>query len=138
MGFYSAFMVADKIEVFSKSSKTDGENPPFHWESDGSGTFSIRQLSPEDVNFGTKIVVHLKSECAEFSDENNVRDIIKKYSSFVGSNIKLNGAKANELRPVWLMDPKVNIRYELIETTDRGKLFSSAALIMYTRKLSMA
>ena len=43
---------------------------------------------------------------SEFADEVKVRDIVKKYSSFVGSSIALNGTKSNDLRPVWLMDPK--------------------------------
>jgi hypothetical protein len=42
----------------------------------------------------------------EFADESKVKEIVKKYSSFVGSNIELNGTKSNDLRPVWLMDPK--------------------------------
>ena len=55
---------------------------------------------------GTKVVIHLKESCSEFADYNNVRDIIKKYSSFVGSQLYLDNEKANELRPLWLMDPK--------------------------------
>ena len=109
VGFYSAFMVADKIEVFSKSSlqadshTTDGR-AAHHWSTDGSGSYTVKEA--EGVSDGTKIVVHLKSTCTEFSDEANVREIIKKFSSFVGSNVTLNGAKSNDLRPVWLMDPK--------------------------------
>lgn len=100
VGFYSAFMVADKIEVFSKAS--DGS--AHRWMSDGSGTFEIAEA--DGVAPGTKIIVHLKKECSEFADETTVRDVIKKYSSFVGCPVNLNGAKSNELRPVWLMDPK--------------------------------
>ena len=55
---------------------------------------------------GTKVIIHLKEDCAEFSDYNKVRDIIKKYSSFVGSTLYLGGEKASDLQPVWLMDPK--------------------------------
>ena len=66
-------------------------SPAFHWESDGSGTFSVREA--EGVSEGTKIVVHLKTDCAEFVDETRVRDVIKKYSSFVGADIFLNGNK---------------------------------------------
>ncbi len=101
VGFYSAFMVADKIEVFSKSSNT---GPAFHWESDGAGTYKVREA--EGVANGTKIVVHLRDDCQEFADEARVRDVVKKYSSFVGADIYLNGTKSNELRPLWLMDPK--------------------------------
>ena len=55
---------------------------------------------------GTKIILHLRPEDSEFSDENTVKDVIKKYSNFVGSDISLNGAKMNQLKPLWLMDPK--------------------------------
>ena len=72
--------------------------------SDGSGTFEIAEA--DGVSPGTKIIVHLKKDCSEFADETVVRDVIKKYSSFVGCPVNLNGAKSNELRPVWLMDPK--------------------------------
>lgn len=102
VGFYSAFMVADKIEVFSKSSV---ESSVGHlWSSDGSGKYSMQELA--DIQPGTKIVLTLKTEDAEFCDETNVRDIIKKYSNFVGSDVTLNGEKTNQLKPVWLMDPK--------------------------------
>jgi len=102
VGFYSAFMVADKIDVYSKSSV---ESSVGHlWSSDGSGKYSMQELA--DVQPGTKIVLTLKTEDAEFCDETNVRDIIKKYSNFVGSDVTLNGEKTNQLKPVWLMDPK--------------------------------
>lgn len=103
VGFYSAFMVADKIEVYSRASK-EGQDVAYRWMSDGSGTFEIAEA--EGVSPGTKIIVHLKKDCSEFADETVVRDVIKKYSSFVGCPVNLNGAKSNELRPVWLMDPK--------------------------------
>ena len=48
---------------------------------------------------GTKVVIHLKESCSEFADYNTVREIIKKYSSFVGSDLSLDGNKANDLKP---------------------------------------
>ena len=102
VGFYSAFMVADKIEVFSKSSVEEG--PGHIWLSDGSGKYSLQESG--EVQAGTKIVLHLKPADAEYADETNVRDIIKKYSNFVGSDVNLNSTKVNTLKPLWLMDPK--------------------------------
>jgi len=102
VGFYSAFMVADKIDVYSKSSVTNSSG--HLWSSDGSGKYTMQEM--EDIQPGTKIVLTLKTEDAEFCDETNVRDIIKKYSNFVGSDVALNGEKTNQLKPVWLMDPK--------------------------------
>jgi len=102
VGFYSAFMVAEKIEVYSKSSKPGSTG--FLWTSDGSGTYTIQES--EEAEVGTKILIHLKDEDSEFADENIVKDVIKKYSNFVGTDVALNGDKTNQLRPVWLMDPK--------------------------------
>ena len=102
VGFYSAFMVADKIEVLSRSS-VDG-SPGHVWTSDGSGKYSLQES--ELAERGTKIILHLKSDEAEFSDENHVKDIIKKYSNFVGSDVNLNNTKVNQLKPTWLLDPK--------------------------------
>ena len=102
VGFYSAFMVADKIDVYSKSSVTSSSG--HLWSSDGSGKYTMQEI--EDIQPGTKIVLTLKTEDAEFCDETNVRDIIKKYSNFVGSDVTLNGEKTNQLKPLWLMDPK--------------------------------
>ena len=128
VGFYSAFMVADKIEVYSLASEPG--SVAHHWESDGtgkktlpwnwkknfffetsyciffniSGSYTISEA--QGVKEGTKVIIHLKEDCSEFADHNKVRDIIKKYSSFVGSTLYIDGDKASDLQPVWLMDPK--------------------------------
>ncbi|CAB4061136.1 TRAP1 [Lepeophtheirus salmonis] len=98
VGFYSAFMVADKIDVYSSK---DGKG--YHWSSEGYGSYSITEA---DADCGTKIVLHLKTDCREFADEETVRGVVKKYSSFVGSPLFLNGNRSNDLRPLWLLDPK--------------------------------
>ncbi|XP_067000223.1 heat shock protein 75 kDa, mitochondrial [Anabrus simplex] len=102
VGFYSSFMVAEKVEVFTRSSKPG--SPGLMWSSDGTGTYEIQEA--EGVQYGTKIVVHLKLDCREFSDEDTIMEVIKKYSNFVGSPIFVNGKRANVIQPLWLMDPK--------------------------------
>ncbi|KAG7204643.1 hypothetical protein KM043_005058 [Ampulex compressa] len=102
VGFYSAFMVADKVEVFTKSYGENAEG--LCWSSDGSGTYEISNA--EGVQPGTKIVMHLKPDCREFSDETTIERVIQKYSNFVGSPIYLNGRKANTIQPLWMLDPK--------------------------------
>ncbi|XP_055846859.1 heat shock protein 75 kDa, mitochondrial [Episyrphus balteatus] len=102
VGFYSAFMVADRVDVYTKSSKVG--SPGLRWSSDGSGSYEIQEA--ENVAYGTKIVIHLKPECREYADEDRIRAVIKKYSNFVGSSIYLNGKQANVIQPVWLMEPK--------------------------------
>ncbi|XP_063606991.1 heat shock protein 75 kDa, mitochondrial-like isoform X1 [Penaeus indicus] len=102
VGFYSAFMVADKVEVYTKS-RLPGSTG-YCWSSDGCGKYTIDECS--DVEPGTKIVCHLKVADREFADDQTIKDIIKKYSSFVGSPIEVNGEQANNIQPIWLMDPK--------------------------------
>jgi len=102
VGFYSAFMVSKKIEVYSRSSLPNSTG--FLWVSDGSGKYTVQEC--DEAEIGTKIVIHLKPEDSEFADETTVKDVVKKYSNFVGSDVSLNGTKANQLKPVWLMDPK--------------------------------
>ncbi|XP_017759396.1 PREDICTED: heat shock protein 75 kDa, mitochondrial-like [Eufriesea mexicana] len=102
VGFYSAFMVADKVEVFTKSYEKDAEG--LCWQSDGSDTFNISNA--EGVQPGTKIVIHLNSQCRQFSDEDTINRLITKYSNFIGSPIYVNGKRVNTMQPLWLLDPK--------------------------------
>jgi len=102
VGFYSAFMVADKVDVYTKSSLPDSQG--LHWSSDGTGTYELSD--DNSVQDGTKIVIHLKSDCEKFCDESNVKEIIKRYSNFVGSSVLINGTKTNTIQPLWLMEPK--------------------------------
>ncbi|KRT78927.1 hypothetical protein AMK59_6630 [Oryctes borbonicus] len=101
VGFYSAFMVAEKVEVYSKAGT---EEQRYRWSSDGTGSYEIQPA--EGVQYGTKIVVHLKVDCREFADGDTIKEIIQKYSNFVGSPIYLNGTRANVIQPLWLSNPK--------------------------------
>ncbi|MGH7884341.1 MAG: molecular chaperone HtpG, partial [Thermodesulfobacteriota bacterium] len=98
VGFYSAFMVSDSVEVFTHSYKKDGEH--LIWKSDGSGEFEIGE--GKGHRRGTKIVVHLKEDQKEFSNKDRVERILKKYSSFVQFPIKLNGEQINKVEAIWL------------------------------------
>ncbi|XP_049624404.1 heat shock protein 75 kDa, mitochondrial [Suncus etruscus] len=102
VGFYSAFMVADKVEVYTCSA-TPG-SPGYRWLSDGSGMFEISEAS--GVRTGTKIIIHLKADNREFASEARVRDVVTKYSNFVSFPLYLNGKRLNTLQAVWMMDPK--------------------------------
>lgn len=68
------------------------------------GTYEIQEA--DNVQFGTKIVLHLKADCREFADDETIKQVINKYSNFVGSPVYLNGKKANNIQPLWLMDAK--------------------------------
>ncbi|XP_032086371.1 heat shock protein 75 kDa, mitochondrial isoform X2 [Thamnophis elegans] len=102
VGFYSVFMVANQVEVFSKSAEPDSFG--YCWRSDGSGTFEISEAS--GVQVGTKIILHIKEDCNEFASEERVKDIIKKYSNFISFPLYLNGQRVNTLQALWMMDPK--------------------------------
>lgn len=69
VGFYSAFMVADKVEVLSKSSRVDSVG--LRWISDGTGTFEIEETN--DAEVGTTIILHLKNECREYADDERIK-----------------------------------------------------------------
>ncbi|KAM9209821.1 heat shock protein 75 kDa, mitochondrial [Dugong dugon] len=102
VGFYAAFMVADRVEVFSRSAAPG--SPGFQWLSDGSGVFEVAEAS--GVRPGTKIIIHLKSDCREFAGEARVRDVVTKYSNFISFPLYLNGRRMNTLQAIWTVDAK--------------------------------
>ena len=86
VGFYSAFIVADKVEVFSRRAGLDASEG-VHWSSKGEGEFEIATVDKADR--GTRIVLHLKSAEDEFADGYRLRNIIKKYSDHIALPIEL-------------------------------------------------
>ncbi|CAK6962982.1 heat shock protein 75 kDa%2C mitochondrial [Scomber scombrus] len=102
VGFYSAFMVADRVDVYSQIAEPSV--PGYKWSSDGSGAFEIAEAG--GVQQGTKIVLHLKDDCKDFCSEDRVKDVITKYSNFVSFPIFLNGRRLNTLQALWMMEPK--------------------------------
>src|SRR5687767_3242017 len=98
VGFYSAFMVAKSVKVYTHSWKKDG--PGHVWTSDGSGSYEIEES--EGQRRGTKIVIELKDDCAEFSQEWKVKEILERYSAFVSFPINLNGKRINTVQALWL------------------------------------
>ncbi len=101
VGFYAAFMIADRVRVRSKSYKDDQAN---EWESDGTGVF---QVVPIETPFdrGTEIILHLKDDAKEFIEEWKIREAIRSYSSFISYPIRIGGAIVNDQKPIWV-EPK--------------------------------
>jgi len=102
VGFYSCFMVADRVEVFTKSMNPHATG--YLWKSDGTNEYEI--IESDNIERGTKIVMYLKQDCREYASEDTVRNVINKYSNFVNSPIKLNGSEINTIQPLWLLNPK--------------------------------
>ena len=102
VGFYSVFMVADKVEVFTRSWKPGGEE--LCWTSDGRGGYTIDE-SPGQSR-GSRVVVHLKEEHAEFSKKWKAQELLKRYSNFVPIPLLLNGDRVNTVEALWLKNRK--------------------------------
>ncbi len=99
VGFYSAFMVAEEVKVFTRSWKAEGEN--LLWKSDGLGTYTI-EGTPDTQRRGAKIVVKLKDEDKEFANVSRVESVLKRYSAFVPFTIHLNGKKLETVEALWM------------------------------------
>lgn len=106
VGFYSAFMVGEKVTVRSKSAQ-EADAVPQQWTSDGTGSYDIGEV-PEGVrqDRGTSVVIHVKEDHWDFVDEKRIEKILKMYSNFVGFPIYLNGTRVNTLDAIWTKEPK--------------------------------
>merc|ERR1712164_67377 len=93
VGFYSAFLVSEKVTVISKSMD---EEKQWRWESDAGGTFTINEDDGEKISRGTKIILQLKSDNLEFTEEKKIKDLITKHSEFISFPIELNVEKTTE------------------------------------------
>ncbi|SPF38792.1 Chaperone protein HtpG [Candidatus Desulfosporosinus infrequens] len=125
VGFYSAFMVADKVTLYTRSYQMEGES--LVWESDGVGSYTITE--GEDNSRGTKMVLHLKEDAYDFAKEETVQRVIKQYSSFVPYPIIVNGQKVNTVDALWtknkneITDDEYNEFYKFIANANDEPLF---------------
>jgi len=92
VGFYSAYLVAEKVTVISKNNADE----QYRWESNAGGTFTINPDSSDAITRGTKIILQLKEDQQEFLEERRLKDLIKKHSEFIGFPIELMVEKTTD------------------------------------------
>jgi len=104
VGFYSAFVVADKVRVYSRAADGEKDENGYVWESDGTGTFTVSK--DDSVSRGTRIEIHLKEEAADFAKFELVRSAATKFSSFIDFPIKVvsgdQEADISQQEALWL------------------------------------
>ncbi|MBO5688197.1 MAG: molecular chaperone HtpG [Alistipes sp.] len=117
LGFYSSFMVADRVEIFTQSYKEDA--PSVHWTCDGSPEYEMEELTQKRER-GTEIVLHLSDDCKEYCEEQKVQELLKKYCHFLPVEIAFGKVKEwkdgkyvatdkdniiNNVEPLWTRKP---------------------------------
>ena len=94
LGFYSAFMVSDKVEIRTKTYKKGGATKAVHWECDGSPEYQMTEIDKEDR--GTEVILHISKENAEFLEEYRVLELLRKYCRFLPVPIQCGMEKTFE------------------------------------------
>lgn len=113
LGFYSAFMVAEKVEIISKSFK---DEPAVNWSCDGSPEFDLKEAKKKDR--GTEIILHIADDSTEFLEDSKIRELLTKYNKFMPIPIKFGtktetlekpeGAKEEDPAPTQEVDDIIN------------------------------
>ena len=85
VGFYSAYLVAEEVTVYSKNN----EDEQYVWQSNAGGSFKVTRDATDDLTRGTKIVLKLKEDQLEFLEERKLKELVKKHSEFIGFPIEL-------------------------------------------------
>ena len=112
LGFYSAFMVSEKVEIITKSYKNDSA---VHWSCDGSPEFILKKHNKKQI--GTEVILSISNDSKDYLDENKIRDLLKKYNRFMPVPIKFGtkelvkntGDKKNKKEIKEIVDDIINI-----------------------------
>ena len=120
LGFYSAFMVADKVEIISKSFK---EEPAVHWECDGSPEYSTKKS--KKTTRGTEIILHIAEDSLEFLEDARINELLVKYNKFMPIPIKFGTKEVSDPDHT----PKTTKDKDGKETTEPQKMITVDNLI---------
>ena len=101
LGFYSSFMVSDKVEIITKSFKEDAS--AVRWECDGSPEYTLEETG-KDAR-GTDVVLYINDESAEFLETERIQNILEKFCKFLPVPIKFDGKQINNTNPAWTKKP---------------------------------
>ena len=125
VGFYSAFMAASQVTVFSRSFQTEEQG--WRWTSAGAGGYDLEPAA--DLPRGTKIILQLRDDAADFAKADTIERIIKRYSNFVQFPIELNGKRINTVQAIWarnkneIKDDEYNEFYQFVGHDHENPLF---------------
>ena len=123
LGFYSAFMVADKVDIITKSFK---DEPAAHWSCDGSPEYTL--VAHDKSDRGTEIILHIAEDSTEFLEESKISELLNKYNRFNQVPIKFGTEKVNDPK----FTPKTTKDKEGKETTEAHKQITVDKIINNT------
>ncbi len=107
LGFYSSFMVAEEVEIITKSAKNDSQ--AIQWKCNGSPQYTLDESDKEEI--GTDIILHLMEEEIEYIEPSRIKTLIKKYCDFMPIEISLEEEVINKMNPPW-RENKQNLKDE--------------------------